>query len=756
MHSLLSKLHLSRGGSSSSSKAASSSVSLDPPPAYDAIGVPQTLLRRLPKPVVSHITALAGVRVCAILQDLSALQSIVDHHLNVTGRSRRKEKEAMRLCVEHHWSAGVQLLIDSGFEHVLLQWPERHDLKPITLTPMAIRMLWRYRNDMPNDAFACLVANTYLQATDSKNPADNIARWCCERSRPFLLDLGEELIRRGSDFGRLRALYQQAEVYIDDRDLAWRFIRIAARHGRLDLVHTMDLVCPEALQAQEEPFVAAAASDSVNVLRFVHDKSHRRDFVKAMTAAVANSREQVFVWLNKHRPRGQQQYNLVQATACKRVDLFKQLWDITAHDKDKDKQALLLSELAYAACANDSADVLAWLLAKSPAAVPQWLPPAIVARLSLPTFRCLAKYESDLRRASLSVTAAQCERWDLVQYAGETYPRACPVELIVQAVGRGRLDVARVLCDRLKMNLASLERLHYRDVARVMAHSGRLAALQALHRQTPIEVDQSYMTHAVSDGNSGLVRWAYEQNPSIRLDGPLLSVMLDNCDYATAQRAMLTPNASSNASKLREYEEILSRVHDARLAALRSPSSVAAARELDLSVYRQQHHRDIDCSEAMDVAAASGDLDAVIWLHEEQYKRCTTQAMDSAAINGHLHIVSWLHSNRTEGCTTAAMTGACKHQYLDVARFLHEHRQEGCSPTAMDHAVEDGAIDVVRWLHENRTERWSPRLMKTAAMRGHLPVVQFLHEHGYERCTDADIKDAPAHVKEWFKSMWAK
>ncbi|KAL7748319.1 hypothetical protein RI367_006278 [Sorochytrium milnesiophthora] len=734
---------------------ASVPVAVEKPPAYDAIGVPPSLLRRTPASVLAHIVALAGVRTCVILRHLPAMERLVYHHIFVAGRSRRKETAAMQLCLEYRWSAGVQLLVDSGFQHALLHRPVRNYLKHITLTPMAIRVLWHQREDMPSDAFASLVLNAYQQASDSKNPADNIVRWCCERSRPFLIPLGEELVRRGTTIADLRKLCQRAGVYYDDRDLVWRFIHLAARYGTLDLVCAMDAICAGAIEAQEEPFICAAASGNLDVLRYVCAKSHRKNFDKAITAAVANTREYAFNLLSRLRPQDKVHADLAEATRCTQLDLFERLWDISPIDKDKTKQQQLLLTLISAAAKHNSVDILTWLLAKNRSGGKQTFTWTVSDTLGMPTFRCLVGAVPDDQKMTLFNYAAERDQWAQVQWAAQTYPQLCQVSLVTTAIGHGYTEEAKRLCVQLKMNLASIERLHCAAIVRMLSKTGRVEALKELCRRMRFQPAQENLEDAFTDCNVALAAWVYEHNPNVHVTDAMLTTMLDHGDYAMSQWAMSIRDNVFNERLLDAYNLQLARLYHARLAAI-SLRSVTAAQEYDLCLYRHRYRATVDKPGAIDEAAQRGFLDVVIWLRDDTGADFSSHTMDQAARNGHLHVVEWMHNNRATGCSVNAMTDALDFAYFDVAQFLQDRRTEGCSKLAMDLAIENGAINTVRWLCENRTEQWSEHLMKTAALQGHLAVVQFLHESGYERCSDNDIKNAPQYIKNWFKSLWAK
>lgn len=296
------------------------------------------------------------------------------------------------------------------------------------------------------------------------------------------------------------------------------------------------------------------------------------------------------------------------------------------------------------------------------------------------------------------------------------------------------------------------------------ALGGHLDALRWLHAHDWERCSSKVLNRVVKNDQVHVARWLYEHYPE-----GYFEELHDACRYLpTVQWALQEYGWNCERKRIAWMEQTVEWAaywHDRSdvldfILSIRPDVNCGDAMDIaaergDLALVQRLHALHATATtEAMDSAAAMGHLDIVQWLHEHRSEGCTTKAMNYAAASNHLDVVQWLHANRTEGCTAEAANGAASHGHLEMIQWLHAHIPECFTAQAMDRAAAFDHLDVIQWLHLYRTEGCTTRAMDTAASKGHFEIVQWLYQYRSEGCTAEAVNSAARHdhlqIVQWF------
>lgn len=296
------------------------------------------------------------------------------------------------------------------------------------------------------------------------------------------------------------------------------------------------------------------------------------------------------------------------------------------------------------------------------------------------------------------------------------------------------------------------------------ALGGHLDALRWLHAHDWERCSPKVLNRVVKNDQVHVARWLYEHYPEGYFED-----LHDACRYLpTVQWALQEytwTNERTRDAWMEQTVEWATYWND-RSAVLEFILLICpdvncgdaidiAAERGDLALVKRLHALNASATtEAMDSAAAMGHLSMVQWLHRHRREGCTTKAMNYAAASNHIEVVQWLHANRTEGCTAEAANGAASHGHLQMIEWLHVHEPDCFTAQAMDRAAAFDHLNVVQWLHTHRAEGCTVRAMDTAASKGHFEIVQWLHQYRDEGCTSEAVNSAARHdhvqIVQWF------
>ncbi|KAL7748015.1 hypothetical protein RI367_006561 [Sorochytrium milnesiophthora] len=701
-------------------------------------------LARLPPEIVTHIVALAGARVCAVLQHLPALRSIILATFRSGWRSKAGEHDALHTFMEHRWGAGVTELIAWDAATIRVLRPKLW--RAVTISASAVQKQWRH-DSVPKQTLAALVYNL-IAAGDE---VDWLVQWCCTRSRRFAIWLGDECLQRGGDVDQLRQLCKQTGTYIDERFLAVQSLAGAAEHGRLDVIRHFDSVYPELVQESKEPLRRAATAGHLETVQYLCSRSVCYEFPEVASYAACANHAHIVEWIYDQHPCRQWIDTPMSLAQHGYLALLKRMWR-NGHAMDGLPDLCMVAE---SAAKGNQLAVLEWLHQINPAVCRTNIIRKTMHAIERATVEWICDHAVDEPTEATAWALICCRCVDIVKWMVDKYPRCRSPALITEALSHGLLDLAQWLAKyqqttvqegRLtsmqmrNLNLSDYSLLRWIDqhakydlnstVRRIVIEQMNLGCLQLLCARYPSLPLRVYdFTRACWTGNLPMAKWIYRQ-----LDSDITST---------------------------------------------EPFNVAAAMGRMDIVQWLHYETAVPCSaEAMDGAAQQARLDIVQFLHDHRTEGCTTEAMDRAACHGHHEVMLWLHANRTEGCTPQAMTWAARsgllqmvqwlyqhyphtltpqvmdqaaeNGWLDIVQHLHTHCGGECTVEAMGGAAEQGLLDVVAWLHRNRSEGCTEQSIQRAAMAGYLSVIQFLHANGYPmRSVWSRFAEMPPDIKLW-------
>ncbi|KAL7746838.1 hypothetical protein RI367_007771 [Sorochytrium milnesiophthora] len=591
MQSILDTIYRALGWATNDHERPSSTTPPTPPPP-----VQNKLIRRLPPELRSAILARCGIQACVAVRDILSLELLVVAHLKNDQHSRSLENRALDLCMGAKWSTGVQLLIDHDFERSYERWSWRGDVAGVKLAPAAVRKLWRYRRPingtsrpgnytLSEAALACLAYN----ATPAIDGDGDIARWCCQRSPTFVDHLGEELIRAGGDIDSLRALFQHVELYIDDRDLVKRLAPAAAQVGRVDLLCAFEQVYSEAIHKSSDLLSSAARGGNIDAVKYIHSVNKVSKYDRAMTAALEHGHHELAEWLFERRPVGEFTIDLLSAARGGRLELFQRLCQLSPPATSTSGYLTPeMTEITREAMGNPSGEILRWLVEYEPAVRQAFKersyrpgPPA--------TFQLLYAQSDASTKANLRCKAAFQGRMDLLEWLVRTSRRACDSQMVAMALKAGYYEVAVWLCERLALDVTTVERAHRGDIAYAWCRRGMLQALQDLYRRAPFKVKQLHLRLAFEDGNVALVTWLHDLDPSLIVtpDMCLLAIHSGSLPILkwTAARfgAGSLPSDAMHQAKLADHPHIVEWLSNtSNLVCTGPPATNAAFRSSDI------------------------------------------------------------------------------------------------------------------------------------------------------------------------------
>ncbi|KAL7751176.1 hypothetical protein RI367_003381 [Sorochytrium milnesiophthora] len=650
-------------------------------------------LAKLPKEVVTHIVAFAGVRTCAILRHRPALLRLLATYPGSCYAFRELEGSVRDTLLGYKWNEGVQALVDAGFEFVLAPseakcWggviftsqartypffvPYVHvsHWDGIILAESTIKYL--LLRDKATDVCAALVYNRIERGF----ACDDLAQWCSSRASYFLVRLGNELLRHGGSLDQLRVFCKQTGFYINERHLAEWFLAGAIKAGNLDIVRHCAALAPELAMEHIEPLRHAAEGGHLDIVQFLLEGSPQLSNRMAIGDALQQNHIEVATWLYDYRPTPLRSPMVEPLAFWGHLELLQKLW------KGGHAQGELWDdppELVQWSIRGNQLHVLEWLGQVQPGSckitdVYSGMA-SCMQDVSLDTLRWVVEHASDEPTAELFLP--QCRSPDAIK----------------SAIGAGHVGLARFLAKKLDLT---------GEVDRIKAEAVKWARRSDWTRIVPYLGDHidckcqacDVPNSLVSDGNLDALEMVLSFHPHMRIYPQYLH-------------------------SLPEYGNLplIQWLYDYLAPADRS-------------------------SKAFDAAAKYGKLSIVQWFHVHTDLKCTTAAMDQAAECGWLDVVQYLHEHRSEGCTVAAMDGAAASGHLDVLEWLHEHRNEGCTQSAMTKAAENGALDVVKWLHQHYPHTLTPSALDKAAYQGHLAVVLYLHSVCAAPCTVAAMDNA--------------
>ncbi|KAL7750313.1 hypothetical protein RI367_004085 [Sorochytrium milnesiophthora] len=720
-------------------------------------------LPRLPPELVEEVLVHAGVDACAALRHLPALRRVLADYVRAGNYTNDCEKAMLKILVDCRWSDGVQAMIDAGIRHpfcrvVGLDW------SGIVLPVSSIRKLHLWclaanHLDTTGELLAVLVynrINTGAECTD-------LLQWGVRQVPDFVRELSRQYILHDHSLDQLRAFHQAMGVYLYERDIAKTLMPLAARHGRLELVQTLDGIIPEVLQEHSDVIRLAAKNGHLQVVQYAHSRLLFALPQYILEAAMEQGHECVARWLYERHPQAVGWRAALALAQSGHIDLLQQLQankHIRQVESDEWEQAEWWSSAGALAATAPDARVVQLLLQFNPAFS---IIDAVARDAScayLPTLQHIIRNESPPPSLRVFCAAASAGRTDIVDWMLVECPLWTSAEAIKCAAGAGHQELAQKLSDHFGVPLKEcqlqpphlqglvasghLQKLEWIEghcelscidsIVYVGIRSRNLAVAQLLHRHCQdVEFTAEMLTEACRSGNLRMVQWVYRHLPA----------------------SVKPADAIDTAAEL-GFEQIVAWLH---------------------------HSTDLPCTaSAMTDAACIGRLDIVRFLHEHRKEGCTNGAMTYAISKGHLDVADYLRLHRKERCTTlwgsgsgstlASIQWIAKHypdlltesilfsaarcSRVDIIQYCHTLSNAPFSAATMDTAAAVGDLDLVRWFHGHRTEGCTVEAMKEAAMVGYLSVVKFLHEHGYSMCEWDDIKDSPEYIKEWWRSIQAK
>ncbi|KAL7746449.1 hypothetical protein RI367_008202 [Sorochytrium milnesiophthora] len=689
---------------------------------------------RLPPEVTAHIAALCGVRVCAVLRHLPALQLILRAYKRGRNRSTAHEQTAIEVLLRHKWNGGVQAVLDAGIYHT---FDCDEDLwRGIKLTPASIRQLWR----TPNIARHRLATVVYNLIETSEDGAEELLQWCASRSRLFCIHLGHELLERGGTLAMLRDLCRRTGIYLDERQLAQDFLSPAAGVGHLEALQDLVGTFPELVLESPSPLVAAASFGHLPVVQFLAAGTQQSFITFALYNAADNNHIDIVVWLHEQCPQHVWLATLGALARHGHLDFLKRLWQ----DNPDYHSSTQLDEIARGAVHGNQIAVLEWAFQQQEQGiVPNWTIDVAYSDsvcVTPATAQWIAEHCNIDQVRRQFVECAQHNQRQVVEWITATRLACTSVHAIPAAISHGHFELALWLSQQLG---SPLSHCHLTvDCLSQMAFEGRLSWLQWIEQHIDFSPDQEVVAHALASGNVDLADWLFRVRPHLQItdaefDGACHTGHLPMVQWAFPRlESQETSSEALDVAAAQGHLQMLEWLHSHTDLPCTTAAMDDAAGLGRLDIVQLLHtHRTEGCSSrALSNAAAGGHIDVLIWLRENCAPECTTNALLAAIAGGLLSVVRWLSQRYPGTLKPTAMDLAAKEGRLDILQFLHAECGATCTTDAMDFAASAGHIDTVRWLHTHRSEGCTEAAMAEAAEHGNLSVVRFLAEHGYPVC----------------------
>ncbi|KAL7749857.1 hypothetical protein RI367_004733 [Sorochytrium milnesiophthora] len=720
-------------------------------------------LARLPPELVEEIAVHAGVDACAALRNLRALCLTLAAYVRAGNYSDSHEQAMLKTLVDCHWSAGVQAMIDADIRHPFSRIVEL-DWNGIVLPASSIRKLYLWcfaagRRDIARELLAVLTYNRINAGAD----CNKLLQWGVQQVPHFASNLSSQYIKHDRNLDQLRAMHQELGVYLHERSLAKTLLPLAAQHGRLELVQTLDLIAPEVLQEHSDVITLAAENGHLQVVQYAYSRLLSAPPQKVLENAMEQGHERVARWLYERCPQAIGWRAFLGMTGGGHVDLLQQLQSnkhIREVESDEWEQDEWWNRAGAVAVEAEDAWVRQTVRQIDPTFSAIGAVARTASRVPLTTLQHIIRTESPTPNPQVFCAAARAGRMDIVDWMLAECPQWTSAEAIQHAAGAGHQDLAQRLSVHFGVSLKDcrLEPPHLQ----ALVNNAKLQKLQWLEKHCGLSCDEGLLLSGISSRNLAVAQLLHRHCQDIEFTSKMLS-------------------EACRSGNLRMVQWVYQHL----------PESVRPA-------------------DAIDVAAECGFELIVEWLHHNTSLPCTTWAMNSAALAGRLDIVCFFQEHRTEGCTGSAMTTAVGAGHLDVTDYLRINRNEGCTPRTledaifvgctlasiqwvvkhypehsaesalnlaarlpradvieyfhtlpsapfstviMDSAAASGDLDLVRWFHKNRTEGCTAEAMKKAATGGYLSVVKFLHKCGYPMCEWDDIEHSPEHIQTWWRSI---
>ncbi|KAL7749894.1 hypothetical protein RI367_004770 [Sorochytrium milnesiophthora] len=677
-------------------------------------------LARLPPELVEEIAVHAGVDACAALRHLRALCLTLAAYVRAGNYSDSHEQAMLKTLVDCHWSAGVQAMIDADIRHPFCRVAGL-DWNGIVLPASSIRKvyLWCFaasRRDVARELLAVLSFNRINAGADCAD----LLQWGIQQVPHFASSLSSQYIKHGRNLDQLRAMHQELGVYLYERSLAKTLLPLAAQHGRLELVQTLDLINPEVLQEHSDVIKLAAENGHLQVVQVMNELPAGFTGVVHKQSAGAH----FSAWLRM----------VTLSFGSKFTDTF-----MVVSEDAWVRQTVRQIDPTFSAI-----DAVA----------------RYASRASLPALQHAIQDESSTPNPQVFCAAASAGRTDIVDWMLAECPRWTTPEAVQYAAGAGHQDLAQRLSDHFGVSLkdcrlepphlqalvdnADLQKLKWIEKHCTLScdeglllsgiSSRNLAVAQLLHRHyQDIEFISKMLTEACRTGNLRMVQWVYQHLPESVRPADAIDVAAE-CGFELIVE-WLHHNTSLPCTTW-------------------AMNSAALAGRLDIVCFFQEHRTEGCTGSAMTTAVLAGHLDIADYLRINRHQRCGTSTLEMAVSPDRtLATVRWITTHYPEQLTERVLNIAAMGSQTGAVEYFHTLPNAPFSPTTMDSAATAGNIDFVRWLHANRTEGCTARAMKKAARGGYLSVVKFLHENDYPMCEWDDIEHSPEHIQTWWRSV---
>ncbi|KAL7749960.1 hypothetical protein RI367_004475 [Sorochytrium milnesiophthora] len=663
-------------------------------------------LARLPTELTTHIVALAGVRVCAALRHLTALQRICTSYANGSRRCSQEECAAAQILAKERWSAGLELLLRVTSRYQLY-W-SADDCAGLLLAPNTIKQLWR--SDLSClrdlDAFAVLIQNH----VDAGNNAEELVEWCCSHFRAFAFTLAEHLLRRGGSLDDLRALFRRHSHSDNDRYLAERLFDGAAKYGRLDLIHHFDAVHPQIAKRSKSAIQHAARGGHLKIVQFLPEQQGRCTYdlliQTQVEAAVMGGHLEVVRWLYKWQPVDMTLPMAEELARRGYLGILRNAWRSGRAAQNEG----MLSSIAKGAIAGNQLPVLQWL----PAVDTNWcsldlIPLSTLSDIALPIFQLIVEHAADPTNSELLCRVAEAGRRDLTEWVLAALPHSGTPSAVRHALIGGHYSMARWLANQLG-STGEFERIRT-EARKWTVHGEWIDIVPYLADHSKCKCDDWTLARALQNGNTDAVRMLLDVHPTLRINAGAVTAACRLQDVALLRlvcEGMQITNSALDLTAASTRQDLVN-----WLIQISPPGGLLAMDEAAsfgrLDVIKSLHNAGSnECTaRGMDYAAENGYIDIIIWLHENRKEGCTPYAINKAAKAGLLHVVQWLAEHYPHTVTGSAFTEAARGGWQDVWDFLQAIPSVSCEGACYDSAVERGHYDLSEWIRHHSPALWS-------------------------------------------------
>ncbi|KAL7751730.1 hypothetical protein RI367_002729 [Sorochytrium milnesiophthora] len=759
----------------------------------------------LPPELVSQIVGLAGLEACLAVYDVGGLRQYLWRH--GSSLSRRQEQHITDECVDHRWSAGIDVLVAHGALDIIQAWPTRgeprnvwgHQLAAapahgipraetltkhsppqydvetfcerqrkragmLSLAPGTVKRLWR---SVPSAAAASTHTLDILavMVTNAAATSEELVVWCCQQSLAFATRLGRLLIERGQGVNELRALCGRVGLPADNVSLAERFIHAAASFGRVDLLRQFDVWRPHLAQEGTLLLCLAAGSGSARAVRFLLDRLYDNSVDTAVAAAAADGKVEAVQELAKEAIFALQTWHVYAAVRGDQVGVLAWMHGLAAF-----RATTRPADLLKAAIKAGAVNAVRWLVSQYDLRIGSAELRMAISYGRLHIAQWMHRRGVEIQDKVVIRHAVTFHSLELAQWLHRVAPAAFDVDLLPATLSHVQphsppdaYATARWLYERSDHTYRPTE-----HQAAMMVYHGELELLQAFQQHVSVPLSTVNMTHALSSGGMALVLWLEATIPGLVYASSWLGLAAQRHSLAFVKWILpRLPNTewrqsaldvAASAGHLPTVRYLCEHVQGITCTT-RAMDGAAAGGSLEIVEYLHKHRTEGCTKQSMDQAAAGGHLQTVTFLHNSRGEGCTTYAMDAAAAAGMLHVVQWLHENRTEGCTAAAMHQAAVHGWRHVVQYLHAHRFEGCLAHTLDEVATQGNLSMLEWFYEHRSETCTELGLHGAAERGHFAVVRFLCQHRDETAVSDSVlegcKQFP-HIHDWLCSKYGR